>query len=345
MKLLQKLQSKKETSSSGIIRSFTYGLYECPYCNSSVELRMQKGNKQKSCGSDECSKKSHSDGYNYELSTNNAGNTIHNYTNDKYYNSVKEYYRTFIKLYKEDTISDWHTLSGFMHDMLHKYKEQKEKYNSKNLKLIRQIPYKDFGPENTIWISNESNTLIEIEKVCSIFNSKRLSYELNSHHRTIVNGINRMINLSNNFGSVKEKFIKGINNTKIIKIFELTENQYETVKKHVQSNKINTNSSILYLIQSVHVNKKMEIIKATKIGIASNINKRLQALSSSSPNKMILRYHTELEDVKSIEKELHKKYKINNIKNEWFHLSAEQIDEIIKYLNKLHDEENKDNMV
>ena len=278
MKLLQKLKSKKIISESGKARSFTFGLYECPYCNNSIELKMQKGNKQKSCGSKECLIKSHSDGYNYELSSNNAGNTKYNYTNHKYYNSVREYYRNFIRINKEDTVAEWHTLSGFLHDMLYKYEEKKKSYNSNKLKLLKEISHKNFGPSNAIWNSSEDEALIKTEEKCSIFNSKRLSYELKTHHRIVINGINRMINLSSGFGKVKEKFIKDINNKKVIKVIELTNSQYDNLKLHIQSNKINTNSSLIYLIQSDYVDMLMHTKIATKIGIASNINKRLVAL-------------------------------------------------------------------
>lgn len=76
--------------------------------------------------------------------------------------------------------------------------------------------------------------------------------------------------------------------------------------------------------------------KHIKIGITTNLKKRLIQLQTGSPS--LLRFYKTIysSNYKKIEKDLHKKYKDKNVLNEWFDISLEEIDEIVlSYQNEI----------
>ena len=74
MKLIKELEPREIITKSGKKIKEKFGIFECKYCNNHVEKKIRVGTKQKSCGSRECKRKAHSDGYNRQLSANNRGN-------------------------------------------------------------------------------------------------------------------------------------------------------------------------------------------------------------------------------------------------------------------------------
>lgn len=82
----------------------------------------------------------------------------------------------------------------------------------------------------------------------------------------------------------------------------------------------------IYLIQ----HEKLDTY--TKIGITSNLDKRIKSLQTASPTGIHLVYSINTKHAEKIEKHLHRKYSKYNTNLEWFNLSREQIVEIIFYI-------------
>jgi hypothetical protein len=66
----------------------------------------------------------------------------------------------------------------------------------------------------------------------------------------------------------------------------------------------------------------------TKIGIADNIKKRLNALRVGNPYPVELLYSIELENVYKAERYLHERYADCRTRGEWFSLTDAQVEEI-----------------
>ena len=63
-----------------------------------------------------------------------------------------------------------------------------------------------------------------------------------------------------------------------------------------------------------------------KIGMTKqNINKRIKELQTGNPNEIWLRSYYETNYPLKVEQMMHTKYKISNVKNEWFDLSVHQV--------------------
>lgn len=65
-----------------------------------------------------------------------------------------------------------------------------------------------------------------------------------------------------------------------------------------------------------------------KIGITTNINKRISDLQTGNPFLIQLVFFKIVNDASDLESELHKKYKNKNVLGEWFWLNNEDIQDI-----------------
>jgi hypothetical protein len=83
----------------------------------------------------------------------------------------------------------------------------------------------------------------------------------------------------------------------------------------------------------------MYIVEANghfKIGVATNIKKRISSLQTSCPFKLSLLKTWQHDDALDLERLLHKKYKSFRCSGEWFKLSAKHI-QVILGANKIED--------
>lgn len=62
-----------------------------------------------------------------------------------------------------------------------------------------------------------------------------------------------------------------------------------------------------------------------KIGIASNLIKRLSSLNTGSPEELRIFDFIKCDNPRKIESELHQRYSNNRIKGEWFNIENEKI--------------------
>lgn len=81
--------------------------------------------------------------------------------------------------------------------------------------------------------------------------------------------------------------------------------------------------------------KHIYIIKSGryyKIGIAKNVEARLQSIHTSNPNKVKVVYAKEVEKAREVEAHIHNVYNDFRHKLEWFLLNKKQLKEIMDYL-------------
>ena len=71
-----------------------------------------------------------------------------------------------------------------------------------------------------------------------------------------------------------------------------------------------------------------------KIGITTNIKRRLESLNTANPTHIKLCYYKKMRFAKKMELYIKNKYKNYIIKNEWFCLSEEMAKKIIKDISK-----------
>jgi hypothetical protein len=74
---------------------------------------------------------------------------------------------------------------------------------------------------------------------------------------------------------------------------------------------------------------EMETTEYIKIGVASNIQKRLSSMQSSSPFKMLLLGCIKKEDAYKYEAKVHEKYKQFRVREEWFMKEHINIDKVL----------------
>jgi len=102
-------------------------------------------------------------------------------------------------------------------------------------------------------------------------------------------------------------------------------------QKYSPSKEVKTSAEFLYMF---------DCKQSTKIGIATNIKKRLSTLSAMNPFEVTEYFSIKVNDPRKLEAYLHKLYKDNNIKYEWFSFSEKEKTSIVEYINKSVQDEN-----
>jgi phage regulator Rha-like protein len=102
----------------------------------------------------------------------------------------------------------------------------------------------------------------------------------------------------------------------ILNTFDIHKFKAKTIKKHIY---IIKNENNLY-----------------KIGVAKNVNKRINAIKTQSAHKIqVIFISKQIYNALKIESVIHKKYKLKRIIGEWFELNEDDVNDIIKiYLPK-----------
>lgn len=78
-----------------------------------------------------------------------------------------------------------------------------------------------------------------------------------------------------------------------------------------------------------------------KIGVSNNPKRRLRDLQSANPFELKTLFCARFKDVYSLEEQLLDKFKMNQIKGEWFNAYEECVSEVITLLSNLHLIENE----
>lgn len=81
----------------------------------------------------------------------------------------------------------------------------------------------------------------------------------------------------------------------------------------------------VYIINICHTKKY-------KIGISSNVERRLDALQTSNPDDLSIVYKRMSKDANTVESTLHSTYSSKRIRGEWFTLETQDVYDIIKYI-------------
>lgn len=305
MTLLKELGSRTTISSTGKSDTRKWGLFECPTCQSQIELKLFKGKKNKSCGKAGC-----------RIVDRTSSRTKEE---DKLKNLP--HYSGFVDFYsriKDKVDTSWNTIAKFREDMYESYVALKTSGSTVTLFLSDKLPY---SKSNCTWVSSGYSTRYDFSK-----DVKKHTLMLTEELGTTSANVNRAMKKLPNFGSYTYDILgcPGYMN-RPYKAYFLTDSQYTRLRDVVLSN-IKKQPDNVYL---------MECEGYHKIGVSSNINARLSALDGSTPFSVSLVYSKKVLDAGSIEKLLHNKYKDTNIKKEWFNLSEYQVKEIVEYLDSI----------
>jgi len=314
MKLIKELGPKGTKSSRR-----AYGLFECPICKTEVEKPLTHGKRNKSCGNPACRKAV------FTPNPHNLGNKNDSKKTDKpHYRNLQEQYRLLSKRY---TLSaQFKSFDMFYSVMSSEYCRLKDQANNNKITLS-VLSEEPIGKYNCKWekVSTKTNVDYSKYKEEGLYHSKMLADELGTAHIRIKKYIGKLYNASL-IGEFKdETIIISGKRSFPVDVFILTKDDYVTVTKTWKASTIKNKSSSVYLITSCSL---------TKIGIASDVNKRLGTLKGANASPVELTYSKEINNAAKIEKYLHNKYAENNVHHERFDLIEEQVQEIIEYLDK-----------
>lgn len=98
----------------------------------------------------------------------------------------------------------------------------------------------------------------------------------------------------------------------------------QMVRQRIKAKSISP-SAYVYFIHSAN--------GLTKIGVASDVKKRLHTLNTASPVELELLFYFEPKDAKRTETYLHKVFAHKRIKGEWFNLTSRDIAKVAKRFN------------
>lgn len=107
--------------------------------------------------------------------------------------------------------------------------------------------------------------------------------------------------------------------------YRLTKTQYDIIVDKLLYENTKKVSDGIYI---------MKCNEFYKIGMSSDIKKRLNSIQSSNPYPVSLEFNKKTSNSLSIEKQLHEIYKHKNIRGEWFKLVDNDIKDIINYINE-----------
>jgi len=350
MKLLKTTEQKHWKSSTGKESSATFGLFECPYCGNTRELALSKGHNQKSCGTIECKKHAHSDGYNRSLSANNLGNIKDNRTKHKYYVSFKSMFYTNKELLKENNI---HGFDEFYELLFNTYCDARKKISLPKLKIEKNniilissksesnIEDKILNTDKTLSeLNNEILNINENRKQSLLignktiedniidilennkYNTLYLSRELDTKHNLVIKAIKSSINRNDN--EMKDYKFKSLCTTRQSEIYSLTIEQYKYMHLIIRAKK-QTKSTGVYIIKAS--------TGEYKIGITHNMDKRMSNFIGQTPPSITYEviFFKDIGVVaQKVESILHEKLKKHNmhIQYEWFNLNEATIEQI-----------------
>jgi len=88
-----------------------------------------------------------------------------------------------------------------------------------------------------------------------------------------------------------------------------------------------------------HLRKYPEIYiikcqKYYKIGKSYDAYQRMKNIELSSPFKLEMVYHAEVNDAHKLEKKIHRKFRNKRVKGEWFELNKDEVKAVIKWIKK-----------
>jgi len=309
MELIKELGSRTITSSSGKTDTRKWGLFKCPSCSSTIELKMYKGINNNTCGNSGCRKRASNAYSSGTLNENIVNNLPHHSSFRDFYNRLPS--------------TTWGTLSDFRDDMYNSYAKLKGTEKKVTLFIKDNNPLSKFNcywvPDKYIVTEDFSGDIAAGRK-----HSLMLAKETGVQTHIITRTIKKM---DDTFGdSVYEVLACPGNLSRMYKAYTLSEYQYNRLRDRVLDNIKRTVSSDIYLIKGSG---------SVKVGMTNNVTKRFKTLTGGSPVPLTLLYSKEVPNASKVERYLHKKYSEFNHHHEWFNLTTSQIKEITDYLDTL----------
>ena len=246
------------------------------------------------------------------------------------------YYRAFQEKYnllrKDNAITmEWDSMKDFHNDMYEQYRTLRDSCS----KVTHEVNGVVANKHTLKFKAREANSKLVNGVVgldytngvpVGIYHSLQLAKEFNQPHANVRRKLKALVD-SGNFGSTsKATVISGDKRRTKSEVELLTKKQYDTLHMAMTISSSILKPTGLYIIQGAGL---------TKIGISSNIESRFKKLTTSSPVPLTLAHECTTDLARSVEKELHTKYKEFNSHGEWFNLTEEQVKEIVEYLDTI----------
>lgn len=240
--------------------------------------------------------------------------TMHGYVSE---NITKEYYSDYLKYYENKNVTlEECLLFGVYVNQIQRLFLSVESLKNGYEKHIKDTLYEygsniDRNSENFIKLKEYElyDVLFIDEYLFYIYNYNK-NFEEIVPYKDIKKYLDDLLNY--------EFVVKAHENSKAAQ-FLLNEEKYIEKKKRT-----NVKKGIVYLI-------KIDDREQYKIGVTTNLNKRMNQLGTKMPFELEVIAKIESDDIYKLEEQLHEKFKDKNINGEWFELKTKDI----KYIKSL----------
>ena len=286
----------------------TQGEFKCPVCSSSVIKSIRNGLKSKTCGTPACRKAA----LTYNPNSAKANLKDNPLYKRPYVRALQAAYKNLSDICSSNTFTSF---EDFYDTMIDTYSDLRITSNKINI----SIPKGSVLSKETVKMTKVSNIRHTIIKEYytnnpDVKDSLRLATEFNLSHSQAIRAIKPIVD---------KNTVPILINKYKYEVIPLNELDYEKCKAVFTFRQSKIRSNIIYLMESDGY---------YKIGITTDIKKRLRALNASSPLEVSLIYSKETKDAPKIEKFLHNIFHAKNHKFEWFALTADDIELAINYI-------------
>jgi len=190
-------------------------------------------------------------------------------------------------------------------------------------------------------MKNEGLVLLKGKKILTT--SEIIARNTDNEHESIIRLILKYEDRIKKFGILTFEYKKTNRQGRPAKFYYLNDEQVKFLIMIMNNdeNILNLKESIILNTFDIHkfkakiIKKHIYIIKNEnnfyKIGVAKNINKRINAIKTQSTHKIqVIFISKQIYNALKIESAIHKKYKLKRIIGEWFELNEDDVNDIIK---------------
>jgi hypothetical protein len=230
-----------------------------------------------------------------------------------------------MKYIKDTNVKCWVTKSGTKESRMFALYEcpvcgtlkELRKVSTGNCKELSQSCGKVFC--RTVTRSTNSNAFVEGQQVTEYdveLTSPVVADSLGLTHGQFCKKVHTM---------VKKGLLTDMTIAKVLTVgvYVLTEKHLQCISPVIKSTQATSKSSHLYIVESEGY---------VKIGIASDVDKRMASLNASSPMEVKLLKYYKTDSAAEVENHLHKRYAKHNHKFEWFTFTEDEKAELINYI-------------
>ena len=307
MKLLHETTSKS-TNQNNPKDTKRHGMFECPVCLQAVEKPLSHGARNKTCGDPVCRKAAF---------TAVAQDRKPGLNSLEFYSSIDAFYTTLMERTPDKLGIEFKDRKFFIDTTYIAYAAVRRDNQKRPMQIVTSDGSSIVTPDNFVFkVASSADIDISLFSGEFEFCSRRLVTETNYSHSTVKKHLNNM------FNGLVEKDLH-VTYKSVAKTYLLTSGQFSKAKNILIHNKKRNTASFLYLVKCEQY---------TKIGIASDLKKRLGSIQGSTPFTIELLHSSIFDKAVIVEKYLHNKYSKFQKHLEWFLLTEEQISDIVEEL-------------